>query len=112
MAIVKLDDYRTPPPRSQFEKYPLPFFDRDGLSTWAVEPSGDYAADVATGRRYAWEFLRSCDGTAGWARLSPAIVQDMIRGGSNDGIVTGFASALGEAVTQFVGPHQGPDPAG
>jgi hypothetical protein len=37
--IVQLSGHREPPIKSQYEKYPLPFFDADRLSTWAVKPN-------------------------------------------------------------------------
>lgn len=100
------------PPRpcveSQYQKYPLPFFDGYTLRTWNVTPTGDFAADVATGRRYAIEFLKSCDGTVGWVSLLPQIVVGMVGAGPHatfangdckvDGIVLGFASVLGRAL--------------
>jgi hypothetical protein len=113
-AVVKLDDYRTPAPppqRSQYELYPMPFFDRDAGSTWRVTPTGDYAADVETGRRYGWAFLRSCDGTVGWAALLPAIVADMVRAGQVNGIVVGFMGVVGRMLAAVIGPKS-PDPAG
>jgi hypothetical protein len=97
-----------PPVRSQYEKYPLPFFNADALSTWHVKPTSDYAADCETGRHYAIEFLKSCDGTVGWCTLLPQIVADMIRAGTSgtfadgspkiNGVVIGFASAIGRAL--------------
>ena len=112
MTIVKLSDHRPPAPppqKSQFELYPLPFFDRDALSTWAVEPSGDYAADCETGRHYAYAFLRSCDGTAGWAAILPQIVADIARAGQVNGIVIGFMGAIGSMLADVIGHHRGPD---
>jgi hypothetical protein len=107
MSVVQISDY-LPQQQSQYERYPLPFFNRD--NTWDVTPSGDYAADCATGARYAREFLRSCDGTAGWASLLAHIVADMIRAGTNgtfadghpkvDGIAIGFMSVIGRAVAK------------
>ena len=41
---------------SQYQRYDLPFFDRKALKVWAVQPSGDFAADDALGKRYALEF--------------------------------------------------------
>src|SRR5437588_6536436 len=94
--------------KSQYERYPLPFFAREKLSTWTVEPSGDHAVDCATGREYALEFLRSCDGTVGWTALLPHIVADMIRAGPSgtfangeskiNGVVIGFMSTIGKAL--------------
>jgi hypothetical protein len=55
--------------RSLYEIYPLPFFDRKRLLTWAAEPTGRYSEDCETGRAFAIEFLKSNDGTHGWAAL-------------------------------------------
>lgn len=109
--VVQLADYREPPEQSQFERYPLPFFAADRLSTWAAKPSGRYAEDCANGKAYALEFLKSCDGTAGWASLLPAIVGDMIRAGPSgtfanghaeiDGVVIGFMTTIGKVLTQL-----------
>jgi hypothetical protein len=103
--------YEKPPSRrrsktkSQYELYPLPFFAAKARSTWAVEPSGNYTADYATGKAYALEFLRSCDGTVGWSSLLAKIVGDMIGVGPSgrwpdgapriNGIVIGFMSTIG-----------------
>ena len=93
------------PPVSQYELYPLEFFNAAAHSTWNVEPTGDYSADFKTGHRYAIEFLKSCDSTAGWASLLPAIVADMVRAGTSgtfadghpkvNGVVIGFMSVVG-----------------
>jgi hypothetical protein len=37
--------------KSQYELYPLPFFNRDACCTWDVRPTGDYTADCKTGQR-------------------------------------------------------------
>jgi hypothetical protein len=82
--VLRLADYReraTGPAKSQYALYPLPFFDREQVSVWSVEGSGDYWADCDTGHRYAIEFLQSYDGTAGWGTLLSQIVGDMIRAG-------------------------------
>ena len=103
-----------PPVRSQYEKYPLPFFDAAKRCTWSVKPTGNYGDDCATGRAYAIEFLRSCDGTAGWTSLLQEIVGDMIRAGPDgdfadgdpkvNGIVIGFMGQIGRAVTFAMAP--------
>jgi hypothetical protein len=90
---------------SQWELYPLPFFNLEKRSLWDVRPTGDYGKDCETGRAYAIEFLNSCDGTACWAHLLPQIVGDMIRAGPVDkdapggsypgGIVVAFMLAIG-----------------
>lgn len=113
MEIVQLSDYRTPPPKkarqkSQYELYPLPFFNRKERCTWAVKPTGNYSADCETGRTFAIEFLKSCDGSAGWASLMAHIVTDMINAGTagrwpdgrpqGNGIVIGFMGVIGSAL--------------
>jgi hypothetical protein len=91
-------------PPSKYELYPLPFFDKKQLSTWAVKPTGKYSADYATGRAFAIELLKSCDRTIGWTTLLGQIARDMIEVESvNDrgpgatprasGIVSGFMRA-------------------
>jgi len=91
--------------KSQWERYPLPFFNLEKRSLWDVKPTGDYNTDCETGRAYALEFLQSCDGTACWAHLLPQIVGDMIRAGPVDkdaegnpmpgGIVVAFMLTVG-----------------
>jgi hypothetical protein len=102
-----------PPVQTQYERYPLPFFDRAKLCTWSVKPTGNYGADCATGRAYAIEFLRSCDGSAGWTSLLQQIVADMIRAGTSgafaghpkvNGIVIGFMGQIGRTVTFAMAP--------
>ena len=96
-------------PVSQYELYPLPFFDRKRLLTWAIEPSGRYTEDCETGRALAIEFLRSNDGTVGWTTLLGQIVTDMINAGPRaerwpngrphaNGLVIGFMKVLGEVL--------------
>jgi hypothetical protein len=105
--IVQLSEHREPPVkrrgRSLYEIYALPFFDAEQRCTWAVKPSGDYAADCKTGRPYAQTFLRSCDGTAGWSSLLVKIVSDMIRRGPEGpgkrGLVVGFMSEISRALS-------------
>jgi hypothetical protein len=109
-TVVQISKYLPPrrrrPPRqkSQYELYPLPFFNADAASgpcTWDVIPTGDYGADCETGHRYAIEFLKSCDGSAGWSSLLQSIVADMIRAGPNEanGIVIGFMGVIGRTIT-------------
>jgi hypothetical protein len=100
---------RAPPKRvgSQYERYPLPFFNAKAHSTWHIEPIGDFKTDRETGRRYAIEFLQSCDGTVGWVTLLPQIVSDMVCAGASgtyaDGhpkvnnVVMGFMAVIGRA---------------
>jgi hypothetical protein len=87
-------------PISQYERYALPFFDRERLLTWAIEPT-DYSKDCETGRALAITFLRSNDGTNGWMTLLGQIVTDMINAGPcaerwpsgrphSNGLVIGF----------------------
>lgn len=94
---------------SKYEKYPLPFFDRERLLTWAAEPTGRYGEDCETGRAFAIEFLKSNDGTFGWATLLGSIVNDMIRAGPtkelwgsgrprSNGLVIGFMSVLSDVL--------------
>lgn len=96
---------------SQFDLYRLPFFDANSSSPcWAVAPTGKYAEDCDTGAAYAIAFLRSCDGTYGWGSLMASIVTSMISAGragpwhadgrkKNNGIVVGFMSAIGSALS-------------
>jgi hypothetical protein len=82
MEVLQLSDYRIPPPektkaKSQYERYPLPFFNRGKRCTWDVTPSGNYSVDCDTGQAFAIEFLKSCDKTNGWASLMQSIVADM-----------------------------------
>ena len=88
--VVRLKGYLAPPrPRrqrqkSQYERYPMPFFNRKTRCTWDVKPTGDYFADCETGKAYALEFLKSCDGTVGWTSLLPQIASDMISAGPQE----------------------------
>ena len=76
--VLQISDYREPPQKTQYELYPLPFFAAEKHSTWAVEPTGDYAKECDAGRAYALEFLKSCDGTVLWTSLLGQIAADMI----------------------------------
>jgi hypothetical protein len=128
--VVKFKDYLPPPPRrqrrkrqkSQYELYPLPFFNRKTRCTWDVKPTGDYVTDCETGKAYALEFLKSCDGTVGWTSLLPQIVSDMISAGPQEpplpggfqnpgGIVIGFMSVIGKAAAFPWLAHHSPAPA-
>jgi len=113
--VVRIKNYLPARPRqkSQYELYPLPFFNAKTRCTWNVTPTGNYGADFETGRAYAIEFLKSCDGTIGWSSLLSNIVADMIRAGpkgrvfadghhSAGGIVIGFTSTIGEALNDWV----------
>src|ERR1700716_3910594 len=64
--------------QSQYERYPLPFFKAgdsgSGGCTWHVTPTGDYTADLKTGKQYGIQFVRTYDGTIGWATLLSCIV--------------------------------------
>jgi hypothetical protein len=104
--------------KSFYDLYPMPFFkpSRFGICFWHVHPTGDYLADCETGRRYALEFLRSYDGTVGWAWLLQSIVADMIGAGPEgawpsgdpkvDGTVIGFMGVIGKAacLAMSIGP--------
>jgi hypothetical protein len=104
-AVVQLCDYLEPKQKSFFELYPMPFFDRTTGNGWNVTATGDYGKDCETGRAYAIEFLRSCDGTVGWSILLTEITAHMIAGGCTkwpdgaprtNGIVVGFMSTIGK----------------
>jgi hypothetical protein len=91
--------------KSQWERYPLPFFNLKKRSLWNVAPTGNYDTDCKTGSAYAMKFLESCDGSSCWAHLLLQIVSDMIRAGPVDkdatdagypgGIVVGFMLTIG-----------------
>jgi hypothetical protein len=63
------------------------------------------------GKRYAVEFLKSCDGTVGWSSLLASITADMIRAGTDgvfpdghprvNGTVLGFMNTIGRAVCSW-----------
>jgi hypothetical protein len=112
-AVVRLDDHRPKPPKrvkqkSQYELYPLPFFNAKERCCWDVKPTGNYTADCETGHAYAIEFLKSCDGSVGWATLLGGIVTRMIDAGASgrwpdgapraNGIVIGFMRVIGSAL--------------
>ena len=105
--VVRLKGYLAPPrPRrqrqkSQYERYPMPFFNRKTRCTWDVKPTGDYFADCETGKAYALEFLKSCDGTVGWTSLLPQIASDMISAGPQEPpLPGGFQNPGGTAYPQ------------
>jgi hypothetical protein len=91
--------------QSQYELYPLPFFNADARCTWDVKPTGNYTVDCETGHAYAVAFLQTADGTYGWNTLLGCIVADMIRAGTNgasadghpkvNGVVVGFMAHIG-----------------
>lgn len=93
---------------SQYDRYPLPFFDAEHRSVWAIEPTGGYGVDCETGRAFAIDFLESNDGSAGWATLLTQIVRGMIGAGPSgywpdgeartNGVVVGFMNAIGKAL--------------
>jgi hypothetical protein len=99
---------KRPEVKSQYELYPLPFFDAKNRCTWAVEPTGRYDYDHATGEQFGRRFLKSCDGSYGWATLLGQITADMITAGLNtkaadgrpeiNGIVIGFMRTIGNAL--------------
>ena len=109
--IVQLADYRTPPSKRPKRKKgeSVPFFNRKERCTWDVAPTGNYTADCETGHAFAIEFLKSCDGTWGWAALARWIVLDMIKAGpETNGIIVGFMGVIGEALaTVMMRPDQG-----
>lgn len=107
--VVRIEDYLPPPPprtKSQYELYQLPFFNSAARCTWDVAPTGNYSDDCETGKAYAIEFLKSCDGTVGWSTLLAQIVADMIRAGPDgtwsdgrgrlNGVVIGFMGTIGK----------------
>ena len=105
---------KAPPAKSQYELYPLPFFDGKSHCTWKVQPTGDYGRDCNTGRDYAREFLKSCDGTVGWARLLCHIANDMVHAGPMvgkfpdgsprpNGVIVGFMAEIGDALACIAG---------
>ena len=113
--VIQLSKYRTPAPKrvrvkSQYARYPLPFFNRKKRCAWDVHPTGDFCTDYKTGEDFAAEFLSSYDGTWGWASLLPSVVADMILAGTHgthaDGqpkintVVLGFTVALGHELAR------------
>jgi hypothetical protein len=86
--------------QSQYDRYPLAFFDRKVGSTWAIESTGNYSKDCEIGHKYAVEFLNSCDGSVGWSWLLASIVKDMIERGrlTSNGVVIGFMGVIGAAL--------------
>jgi len=105
-AAAKRKVSRKARPVSQYERYPLPFFDGERHLTWAARPTGRYDEDCETGHAFAIEFLKSNDGTNGWAALLGSIVTDMINAGPMperwgdgtphaNGLVIGFMRVIG-----------------
>ena len=82
---------KRPKQKSQYELYPLPFFNGKDHCASDVKPTGDYAADCETDEAYAIEFVKTCDKNYGWASLMQSITSDMIRAGSTNGIVIGWS---------------------
>ncbi len=101
---------------SQYDLYPLPFFAAKDHSVWAVRPTGNYCDDYETGKAYAIEFLKSCDGTIGWSTLLSQIAGDMVLAGPTgawptgkpkvNGIVIGFMGTIGTALAQDFAPER------
>jgi hypothetical protein len=91
---------KRPKQKSQYELYPLPFFNGKERCTWDVKPTGYYGADCETGHAYAIEFLKTCDKSYGWPSLMQSITSDMIRAGSKNGIVIGFMGVIGSALAR------------
>ncbi len=104
----KAQALKTPCVMSQYERCPLPFFAAKDHSTWAVQPTGDYCEDYETGKAYALEFLKSCDGTFGWCELLPQIAVGMVVAGPTgarpdgkpmvNGVVIGFMGTIGQVL--------------
>jgi hypothetical protein len=121
--VVRLADHRAPKPtkaakqKSLYELYPLPFFNRQKRCTWDVKPTGNYGADCETGRAFAIEFLKTCDGTIGWAHVVSMIMVDMIIAGPDgvhgdgspktNGIVIGFLGVIGRTLSALTIRHPG-----
>jgi hypothetical protein len=90
--------------QSQYDRYPLSFFDRKAHSTWAIKSTGNYSKDCEIGHKYAVEFLNSCDGSVGWASLLQSITRDMIEREvtqerpTSNGVVIGFMGVIGAAL--------------
>ena len=94
--------------QSVYDKYALPFFDGEHRSAWSVKPTGRYSDDCETGHAYGLQFLRTCDGTYGWAVILGQIVSDMIGVGpierhpdgsaSAGGLVIGFMTTISRAL--------------
>lgn len=95
--------------QSQYDQYRLPFFDKARRLTWAAKPSGDYRADCELGRKYARQFLASCDGTEGWNTLLGQVVSDIVRMAGPEqkrpdgsiscgGVVVGFFGEISRAL--------------
>jgi hypothetical protein len=76
--------------------YPLPSFNGKKRCTWDIKPTGSYTADCETGHAFAIEFLKSCDGSNGWASLLQSIVLDMISAGTD---ADGQPKATGPSLT-------------
>ena len=83
--------------------------------TWDVVPTGD----SETGKRYAIEFLSSCDGSLGWMFLMPSIVSNMMGAGTDrwpDGAATrqrhsdGFMDVMGRALCAVASTFAEPSP--
>jgi hypothetical protein len=99
-TVSKIQAKKRPKQKSQYELYPLPFFNGKERCTWDVKPTGNYGADCETGEAYAIEFLKTCDNSYGWASLMQSITSDMIRAGSKNGIVIGFMGVIGSALAR------------
>jgi hypothetical protein len=92
---------------SQYDLYPMPFFNAGRRCTWDIEPTGDYGVDCETGREYAVRFLESCDGSIGWGSIVGQIARDMILAGpdedargrkNSNGVVIGFMGTIGSVL--------------
>jgi hypothetical protein len=93
---------------SQYDLYPMPFFNADRRCTWDIKPTGNYGVDCETGKEYAVRFLESCDGTIGWSSIVGQIAADMILAGPDhadargrsgvNGVVIGFMGTVGSVL--------------
>jgi hypothetical protein len=73
--VVQIKDYLAPPPapqRSLYELYPLPFFNRDKLSTWNVTPTGKYRPQALS---LHGSIIISLPLGPGWNEFGPAVVR-------------------------------------
>lgn len=80
----------------------LPFVtSRDGhaISLWAVQASGDWAADNTTGRGYADALIRYM-GATGDAGILGLVARAISETGRQDGVQAGFWTGLGQDVNR------------
>lgn len=67
------------------------------ISTWKVEPSGDYSKDCVTGRHYFEQLLRAIE-TNGNILLLSRVIEGQVKAGQWGGIEIGFNQAMAERV--------------